>query len=415
MQKVKSNDKIFFWIFVFLVALSFIFRLILITRPGHMGDFQTIMGWLGDANSHFRNFYVLTNANYGPLYPILTQPLIHAVNFVSRFTDFQTAGWIVDRGILYFFDAVLAYLIYKLVLIKVSKNAAYAAVLFYLLNPIIFAASSFWGQTDSLMMIFMLLAFWFLLDKKYLAVILTVGISLLIKPTLIAILPFFIIVLLLEKKFKELGIGILILAIIFYLLSAIFFGFALMAQIKFYISTLFLNNLTPRMSVGARNLWFMWGEFNSDTLTVAGFSAHLWGTLLLFLANLFAAMAYFKKKNFLSLSFAYLVVLFGFYFLPTRSHERYQIFSFLPLIFLIVSLKKWWLMGILYLVSTITFAYLILAMVPLFKVKFFEDLLANNNLGNIVVLVNLGLYLVMILMACYYSLEKNGKIKDKKI
>lgn len=72
-------------------------------------------------------------------------------------------------------------------------------------------------------------------------------------------------------------------------------------------------------------------------------------------------------------------------------------------------------MGILYLVSTITFAYLILAMVPLFKVKFFEDLLANNNLGNIVVLVNLGLYLVMILMACYYSLEKNGKIKDKKI
>jgi Gpi18-like mannosyltransferase len=324
---------------------------------------------------------------------------------------YDKAGWIVERIVLISIDALLACLIFKLLVPRVDKTRAYLGALLYLINPIIFAATTFWGQSDNLMVLIMLVAFWLIAKKRPLEAYLLAGGSLLFKPTLIAMMPFFALILLLDRKIKQFVLGSLALAIVFYLLGTIFFGGSVATVFKYYVDSLLINNLIPHMAVGARSLWFWLGETTPDSSKVIFVSAHLWGSLLLLGANCFGAWIYLKRKDLIGLTLAYLIILFGFYFLPTRSHERYQLFSFLPLIILISTQKRWWPAFVFYILSTITFGYTILAMVPFFKVEYFDGLLRNIRISNIIVGANLSLMIVAIVFAWYYPKQQYGKLK----
>jgi len=103
----------------------------------------------------------------------------------------------------------------------------------------------------------------------------------------------------------------------------------------------------------------------------------------------------------LGLSLGFFVVLFGFYFLPTRSHERYQLFSFLPLIFLIIENRTRIWASILYFLSTITFALVILGIYtnsPVFQKVALQ--------GNAISIANLLIFLAGLVLLWYYSADE---------
>jgi len=97
-------------------------------------------------------------------------------------------------------DFGIAYLIYRILKEWKNKKVARFGVIIFLVNPALWFNSSFWGQTDSVVNFFGLLAFWLLWRGKLPWAIAVFFVSLYIKVSLVIFAPIFIIVL--WKKFS---------------------------------------------------------------------------------------------------------------------------------------------------------------------------------------------------------------------
>ena len=321
---------------------------------------------------------------------------------INHAVDSDTARWMVFHLSFIIFDLLLVLGIYLVVKKYAGQLWALVAAALYGVNPILYYASGQWGQADSAVILSILLIFYLLWTEKYFWILPSVALSILFKPTIIALLPFILLIMLFKKQYKSIVFGTIISIIITLVFSLPFFGINLVKIVGFYYSTLIKNDLTPQLAVGAKSLWFLFGEKHFDSIKFLGLSYKNIGLLLFLLTSFLAAWLPRKTKNrFLALSLGFSAVSFALYFLLTRSHERYQLFSFLPLIFLIIEARTRIWASILYLLSTITFALVIMGIYW-----------GNNTIwqkismsGNAIVLINLAIFLAVIGMLWYYGAD----------
>jgi len=402
--KRKSYKEILFWVLLVAIAFSFVWRLSLVTQPGHKGDFSTSLFWLQKLENPLTEFYKTTGSNYGPLYCLFLSPQKFPIDFlINRGVDTTTAQWMVFHIILIIFDLLIVLGIYFLIK-RYTKHdlTALTAAALYALNPIFYYAAGQWGQADNTVFLSFLIVFWLLLNEKYIYVFPVLALSILFKPTGIVLIPFIFLIMVFEKKYLSIVFGTIISLLMIFLFSLPFFGLHIGEMVNYYAETLLRNNITPQLAVGAKSLWFLFGERRPDSMNFLGLSAKNIGFILLAIVSLLAAWLSRKNANrFLGLSLGFFVVLFGFYFLPTRSHERYQLFSFLPLIFLIIENRTRIWASILYFLSTITFALVILGIYtnsPVFQKVALQ--------GNAISIANLLIFLAGLVLLWYYSADE---------
>ncbi len=220
-----------------------------------------------------------------------------------------------------FADIGIGYLIYK---VTKKKNLAN----YYLFNPVTIYLSSLWGQTESVVGLFALVATLSLLKKKYISAFWSMFVSLMIKATM---LPLSVILILgaLKDRIK---------------LSKVVFLFVCLLFGLFILGFLFTDHAFVNWSVNSYVTKFITGAHSLEFLNLNAFN--FWGLVFgigrisdkpyLWLTWGIASVFYipvlikFLKKG--DVFYAALLVFYtSFMFLP-KMHERYlyPIFIFFP-------------------------------------------------------------------------------------
>jgi Gpi18-like mannosyltransferase len=251
-------------------------------------------------------------------------------------------GWIQDLAIkipVLLADISVGILIYSLVK-KVNSKLALVSLFLYTLNPVVIFDGSVWGQIDGILTLFLFLSAYFLIEKKSLIwSILFWSIAFLIKPQAIAILPVFLLAIILRKfKWKEILIagmtGLLTILVLSYpfFLNDPFLGLSklVIGMSKDYSYT----------SVNAFNIWSWVGFWRPDTSIFLGLTLAAWGTIL-FGVSVLLAMFIFRKKLNKKYNWYLLFAILSlcFFLFPTKVHERY-LFPFFAFLLTTAGLTK---------------------------------------------------------------------------
>lgn len=215
-------------------------------------------------------------------------------------------------------EMALGMFIYQIISKKSIIWARVASIL-VLFNPAFIFNSSIWGQIDGLFSLLLMLSIYFLNRQKLMPASMCLGLSFLIKPQAIAILPVFGLFLVKNpsmNKFFKLAIPALI---------AIF-----LLSLPFFITSPFLGLVQlfskmssdyPQTSLFAYNFWGAFGFWINDNTIWNGLSYQQHGYILLASYWMIISYLYFNRK--LSLYAMATLSALGFFFLPTRVHERY--------------------------------------------------------------------------------------------
>lgn len=316
------------WLLIF---LGFLIRLLLISQLGFEADIAFWKTWsLAAADKGI--VWLTQNTNYN--YPAGFTYILWIIGRVYRlFANPQNFNqyWQANN-FLFLFLAKLPSIIADLavglsiwLLFKKSSLALFLAGV-YLFHPVVLFDGAWWGQVDSLGVAFLLYSLLFLNRKKPLqsSVIITIGF--LLKLQTIIFLPLFFLYIWLVFSWKEMVKCLTAAAITFFIISLPFF---LARDFGRTFILIFQNSdWFPLISLRADNLWWLVsrgaGMQTSDKILTLGITTAKTLGLILFSASyLLATGLVVHKPNSKNLLWAYILVAFAFFLLPTQSHERY--------------------------------------------------------------------------------------------
>jgi Gpi18-like mannosyltransferase len=234
-------------------------------------------------------------------------------------------------------DIASALLVFLIVKKHAGFKLAFPAMLFYAFNPAIIYNSAIWGQVDSVNTFFILLALMFMESEKPELAGASMAVAILTKPQSLLLLPLIVILLVKSQKpFRIVKASIVSVAVFISLALPFYLKTSLFQLIKTYGTAYNEYSFT---SLNAFNLWAFPGFWKPDSTPFLFLSYRIWGYILF--GVLFAYVAYRTAKNRdnRSIYFASAVLVFGFFMLFTRIHERYLFPMFAPLA-IIMSLDR---------------------------------------------------------------------------
>ena len=245
-------------------------------------------------------------------------------NFIFWFQSYG-AGIAFNKLIAIVADLFCGYLILKIVKeIGGSRKFGLVAAIAFLFLPASWYISAYWGQIESLYSLFVLLSFFLVFKDRFLWGTMTLGLSALIKPTGLFVLPVFLVYVLKKKKFIDLILGGVFLVLIAYLL---YFPFqpinTLPWAVSFYFGS-FKGELNYLVS-NAFNFWTLLFGFDQrpDNFLFLGVPLFSYGFLIFLSIAGGICFGLWKKQSKEKLFFAaFLCAFAAFLFLP-RMHERY--------------------------------------------------------------------------------------------
>ena len=118
--------------------------------------------------------------------------------------------------------------------ISKSKKSFLCAYMSIVLSPIVFLNSSCWGQCDAIYSAFAVLAIFACLNEKYIAMMVLYGISFAFKFQAIFILPFFLLIYFVKRKFSIIHFLIIPLSMIVASLPGILVGRSILDTFQIY-------------------------------------------------------------------------------------------------------------------------------------------------------------------------------------
>jgi Gpi18-like mannosyltransferase len=359
-EKTLSFFKRFWIIMVILLFFASLRFFIAIQMPGHIFDTYTVQSWMGlihtkgvlsiySGSDILASFYGLRPVfPYPPLisYILAVLPSLPSqANLVSIIAKFPgIAG-----------DLLLGVTIFAVLRKKGVISIALPALVLSLLN---FVDSAIWGQYDSLLAAFLVLAVWLVITKRLELGWLFMGLAFCTKQTSLIILPVLLLLSIKTKAWSRVFYSFLIFfAITFiiwypFLANGYSFDFAMgTAGLRLWAPGGGLDPVSPEggggTSIWAFNIWplITSGQATgTDGITGAvkdtvpnqllGFlSYYELGMVLFGLAYIVIAIRLWKTSSSREVIMQTAVLLFAFFMLPTRVHERYLVFalSFLPL------------------------------------------------------------------------------------
>lgn len=331
MKKIFQKFAKDYWYLILSVVLVFVIKMLFARLPSFGFDMWTWFGWARKlAESGPANFYIS---------PDWTQ---YTPGYLYYLWAIGKSGWVNEIAIK--LPVILAeigtgVLIYKII---GKRNRFLASISFFLytLSPVVIFDGAVWGQIDGLLTFFLFLSAYLLIGKKnFITSILVWSLAFLIKPQSIAVLPVFILVILLrEFKWKEIAIGISAGLVLLFLLSLPFFPQDPILGLPRLV--LKMTNYYAYTSVNAFNIWSWWGMWASDKIKLLGLAYSVWGTIFLLGGSAAAVIVFrnkLKSKHFYYLLFAILCLCF--FLFPTKVHERY-LFPFFAFLLTAAGLSK---------------------------------------------------------------------------
>ncbi len=327
-----------------MLAVAFIVRVLLFPQQGYPIDTNDFISWFTTAANHgIRPFYNV--AGYFD-YPPFNVYIFWAFGSLANALSISMANMI--KFVPNLFDLATAGLIYFFVRKQATFKVALISMALYAFNPAVIYNAAVWGQFDAVYTFFLVLSLMLALKSKPVPSAVIFALGLLTKPQGIALLP--LIVLLIYKKngWKQLlySVGAFTATIFLVVLPFEGIGNPITFLIKNYSTGYLYYNVT---SVNAFNLWGMFGLWvNDGYLFYVGWA--LFGSVAAF--TLYMVHKRLKVSGDIIAIFAAFILLFAFFMLPTRIHERYMFPAISVLALMFPLLKK---ARVFYVVLTATF------------------------------------------------------------
>ena len=311
--------------FYVVILFALVLRLLLGLLPSFTIDMNNWIAWSGMLTEHGPlKFYSLPG--WTDYMPGFFYYLWIAGLFFKAIGASLAPFWVKLPVILA--DMGIGLLLYKILLKKSFKIAAFA-FLVYVLNPVVMFTNSIWGQTDGLMALLLLLSAYSLAEKKnFVFSSFFWVLALLVKPQALVALPILLLYLFFNGRFKK--------AVFFVFLSLFFIvvlGLPFFAKLNpiFGIPVLIskMSSESPFTSVMAFNFWaLVRGMWIPDSGRFLGLQYVYWGAVLFLSAYVLVIASLIRSKRepkslYFFLGLAYL----AFFLFPTRVHERYILVS----------------------------------------------------------------------------------------
>ena len=327
-------------ILLFLSALSL--RLIIMIGYVNIHDTYWYRAWALGLQNGFFDIYTKKeiSLDYPPLYLIC----LYIIGIFYKFLGNTNADVYVQMFLMKFwpvlFDLLLGLAIYFFAE-RINKKTALLAAALWLFNPAGIFNCAFWGQTDSLMCLMLLLSFW-ALEKRPVAASVMFALAGLTKFQCLYFLPVFLFFLFYKYGFKKFLFGI---AGAFVTVLIVFLPFMIGCKNPFLFFDVYLSGLNtyPYCTLNAFNIY---GLLNLNwvkiTETVAGnLTFGLLSNILtvLIVAGVIVLMAVLKKKSAPMFCLLLIELLF---MLTVKMHERYQypVLIFAIMLFAIYNKKE---------------------------------------------------------------------------
>jgi Gpi18-like mannosyltransferase len=301
-----------------LLGVSLVVRFLLFPTQGYVNDMNTFAFWFNTAAEHGpRVFYNVVYQTAGWIdYPPFNVYFFWVFGSLARAlsTSGTSAMFFFIKLLPSLFDVGTSFLIFVFVRKRLDFKVALLATALYAFNPAVIFNAAVWGQLDAIYTFLLVLSVMLALASKpeLSAVAFTLGI--LTKPQSIALLPLIAFLVFRKNGWRR-------------LLTSVLAGaatvFAVILPFEWSNPVTFLSNIYfgayggyAVTSVNAFNTWALGGLWVSD----ANYFVLGW-----VLFGVFAAFTLYALHKRLDASgvFAAFMLLFGFFMLPTRIHERY--------------------------------------------------------------------------------------------
>lgn len=316
-----------------LLLVAFLVRLLLFPLQGYENDTNSYISWFGTAAQYgIRPFYnVVSWCDYPPF----NVYIFWAFGSLAQVFPAINAAYIVKLAPT-LFDIATSALIYFFVRKHLTLNQSLLATALYAFNPAILFNVAVWGQFDAIYTFFLLVSLIFVLKSKPEASAAVFAVALLTKPQSIALLP--LIAFLIYKKD---GLKRLATSVVTFVATI----FVVILPFQWSNPVTFLSNIYfgaysgyEFTSINAFNLWGMFGLWMSDSggLFVVGWA--LFGVFAAFTLYVMHKRFHVSGEMLIAL-FAAFMLIFSFFMLPTRIHERY-LFPAISLLVLMVPFVK---------------------------------------------------------------------------
>lgn len=230
-------------------------------------------------------------------------------------------------------DLLIIYFCYKF---TKSKKIALVLAIF---PPLIYN-SAVWGSGDSIIILFALLALYFLRKQKYLLAILLYTISVLYKSSLLIWSPIIIVILIKNKiSFKKTLLSALFLIVLIYLISLPFNPVEI-NPIFWFFNTMFnkvLPGIMDQVTANAMNFWALIFTFKP---TLDGYrlmnliSLRQLSLLFCLLLYIYQVIKLLKNYTLNNILLALVTITLTTFTFMTRMHERYTLPALIPLLLL---------------------------------------------------------------------------------
>jgi Gpi18-like mannosyltransferase len=396
-------QKISIIVCVFVVA--FVLRILLFSFQGYQTDMNTFVSWFNTAaNSGPRLFY--TNVGWCD-YPPFNVYLFWGFGSLARMLGLFGTTFVtyIVKLVPTIFDLLTAGLIYFFIHKQLSFKLSIISVALYVFNPVVIFNAAVWGQFDAIYTLFLLLSLIFALKSKpeFSAVSFAVGI--LTKPQAIALLPLIVFVI-----FKKNGVKRLMLSVVTFTATI----FAIILPMQWNNPITFLSDIYfgaysgyAYTSINAFNMWGLFGLWVPDgNLFILG-----WVMFAAFsLFSLYVLNKRWDKSNSMLTFFVAFMLLFAFFMLPTRIHERY-LFPVISILALMVPFVK--KTRLFYSVITATFLTNVAYVLYWLNLYIDAGYTYSPNLSGHIVVIVVGI--INVIMFLYGSLLLWSEFKGKSM
>lgn len=316
-----------------LLLVALMMRLFLFQIQGYKEDLNFYISWLQTAaDSGLRLFYNNIECDYPPFNVYLFLLFGYLAKSLSLFGSNQIT--FIVKLIPSLFDIATVYLIFVFVRVRSNLKVSLIAAAAYAFNPAVIFTSSIWGQFDSIYTFFLLLSFGLIFSSKLSLSVSTFTLAVLSKPQSIALAP--LMALLIYKKYGLRGM---------LTSSIIIAGTTVLVILPFqwenpitFLKEIYLLGYGrfPYTSVNAFNFWGLFGMWNPDTQGILFFNPYILGWTMFIVVTFYTLDVMDERMSSSGeklVFFSAFILLFSFFMLPTRIHERY---SFPSLSFLAV-------------------------------------------------------------------------------
>ncbi|MBQ3562369.1 MAG: DUF2029 domain-containing protein [Clostridia bacterium] len=300
-------------------------------------------------------------------------------------------------------DILCSVAIFKVLKPK-SPKAAIAASALWIFNPSVIFNCAFWGQTDSIMCLLLLVSFVTLENKKPVLASVLFAIAGMTKYQCLFFTPLFLAELFVKFKFSKAWLGICGAAAT---VAAVFLPFMIGSKKPLLFFDVYLKGqgTYPYCTLNAYNVYGIFGlNWEEDTLGTPSLYALSFVLIAVLIGFMIFCYIYAKRPSVWVLGFVFMNTLFMF---MTRMHERYQ---FVVLIFILMAAIQHKHRGFFYSFVGMSLITFVNQAVPMFSWRS-DNSFFDRNYGELMVtfsILNLALYFVTTYISVKFILKNKA-------